>query len=366
MSEVAERTEPASPRKREEARAKGQVARSGDLNTAGILLGGALILYLLAGSISDGLSGLMSATWDGLAGGRLTRDAVVAGGESGLIALLALLAPLAGGLALVALAVNVLQVGFRVSFHPLEPDLGKLDPVRGAKRILSRRGAIRLASGVAKLGIVGWILWDGFSDLILAPSDRNLAGLLHASVPAAIDTSVEELFRVAVRAGIALAVLAILDYAYQRWQHEQDLRMTRQEVREELKRLEGDPALEEGRRRLQQRLSLDRMMHDVPTADVVITHPGPFACALRYDERTMTAPLLVAKGEHRLALRIRDIAREKGVPVVEEPALARAIHKSTEIGAEISPEHYPPVADVLSYVHRTARRPRLEPARSER
>jgi len=365
-SDSGERTEPATPRKREEAREKGQVAKSGDLNTAVVLLGGALVLYLLSGKIAAGLSGLMTATWAGLGETRLSRDAVVVEGAAGIRELLALLAPVAGTLAAVALAVNILQVGFRISWKPLELDLTKLDPVRGAKRILSRRGATRLAIGVVKLGIVGWILWDGYRDLILAPSERHLAGLLHSSVPGAIDYTVAELFRVAMRAGIALLVLAILDFSYQRWQHDQDLRMTKQEVREEMKRMEGDPKLKERRRRLQQRLALQRMMHDVPTADVVITNPTHFACALRYDERTMTAPRLVAKGQDLIAHRIRELAVESGVPVVEEPALARAIHRSTEVGQEIPPDLYQPVAEVLSYVYRASRRPVAEPARSDR
>jgi flagellar biosynthetic protein FlhB len=361
-----ERTEPATPRKREEAREKGQVAKSGDLNSAVILLGGALVLYALAGRLAAGLSGLMAATWEGLGRSRLTRDSVVVEGEAGLLQLLALLAPVAGVLAAVALAVNILQVGFRVSWKPLEFDLTKLDPMRGAKRIISRRGATRLAIGLVKLGIVGWVLWDGYRDLILTPSDRHLSGLLHASVPGAVEYSVAELFRVAMRAGIALLVLAILDFSYQRWQHDQDLRMTKQEVREEMKRMEGDPKLKERRRRLQQRLALQRMMHDVPTADVVITNPTHYACALRYDEKSMTAPRLVAKGQDLLAHRIRELAVSSGVPVVEEPALARAIHRSTEIGQEIPPDLYQPVAEVLSYVYRASRRPHPEPARSER
>ncbi len=361
-----EKTEPATPRKRQEAREKGQVARSGDLNTAIVLLAGALMLYFLSGTLATGLSGMMVNTWGGISRGSMDIDSVIVSGKSGLLGILALLAPFAAGLVAVSFLANVMQVGFRVSWKPLELDLTKLDPVRGAKRIVSRRGLIRLIFGLVKLTIVGWILYDGYCTLLLEPNDRQLAGLLSSTVPGAWDYSVAELLRVALRAGIALLVLAILDFGFQRFQHEVDLRMTKQEVREEMKRLEGDPKVKERRRRIQHRLALQRMMQDVPTADVVVTNPTHYACALRYDEESMVAPRLVAKGQDHLAHRIRELAVAHGVPIVEEPSLARSIHRSTEIGEEIPPDLYQPVAEVLSYVYRTGGRSQALAGRSDR
>ena len=347
-----EKTEPASPRKREEAREKGQVARSGDLNSAVLLVGATLILYLLANSFLAAVGGLMGDAWGGISDGVFTVDAVIAEGITGIGALLRLILPFLLGLLALALLINVCQVGFRVSTKPLEFDITKLSPIKGAKRILSRRGVMRLLFGLVKLAIVGVVVWTGYRAILLEPSEDNLVGLLHGSVENAWSYSVGELFSITIRAGIALLLLAILDLAFQRWQHEQDLKMTKQEVREEMKRMEGDPKLKERRRRVQQQLALQRMMHDVPTADVVITNPTHFACALKYDEKTMQTPKLLAKGQDHVAHRIRERAIEHGVPIVEEPPLARSIFSTTEVGEEIPPDLYQPVAEVLSYVYR--------------
>jgi len=351
-----EKTEPASPRKREEAREKGQVARSGDLNSALLLIGASLILHILSSTLLAGVARVMGASWGGISGGVFSVDAVIHQGVHWLPILLRLLLPLLLGLMVIALAVNVLQIGFRITTKPLELDITKLDPIKGAKRILSRRGVMRLVFGLVKLTIVGLVLWSGYEAILLDSSEDHLASLLHATTEQAWSYSMSQLFGLAMRAGIALLLLAIVDLAYQRWQHEQDLRMTKQEVREELKRMEGDPKLKERRRRIQQQLALQRMMHDVPAADVVITNPTHFSCALKYDEESMAAPRLVAKGQDHIALRIRELAREHGVAVVEEPPLARSIFSTTEVGEEIPPDLYQAVAEVLSFVFRTDER----------
>lgn len=364
--DIGERTEPASPRKRQEAREKGQVARSADLNTAVVLLGATLALHLLSITLVTGISGVTLGAWEGISGEHLTLDSVTRAGKEGLLSLLGLLAPVAAVLLVLGLGVSVLQVGFRVSWKPLEFDLTKLDPVRGARRILSRRGRMRLVFGILKLGVVGWIVVDGYRDLILVPSEHHLAGLLHANVAGAWEYTVTELFRLMLGAAIALLALSILDLAYQRWQHEQDLRMTKQEVREELKRMEGDPNLKESRRRLQRQLVLQQMLRDARTADVVVTHPDGLACALRYDEASMSAPRLVALGRGHRGGRVCALASENGVPVVEEPTLAGALASTADVGGDIPADLYQPVADVLSYVCRSGGRiAPLQSARSD-
>ena len=351
-ADSGEKTEAASPRKKEEAREKGQVARSADLNSAVLLLGGVLLIYLLGQSLLGSILGLTGETWEGLSTGIVDLDSVVHTGGEGALALLRTLLPIFIGLAVIAFLVNVLQVGFQVSTKPLELDITKLDPIKGAKKILSRRGVMRLLFGLIKLFIVGTLLYQGLHHLLFNHSEEHLTTLLHGSVESAWVYSSDELFSLAIRAAIALLILAILDLAFQRWQHEQDLKMTKQEVRDELKRMEGDPKLKERRRRVQQQLALQRMMHDVPSSDVVITNPTHFACALKYDEATMTAPKLLAKGQDHVAHRIRERAIEHGIPIVEEPPLARSIFQLAEVGEEIPPELYQPVAEVLSYVYR--------------
>jgi len=353
-TDLGEKTEPASPRKRQEAREKGQVAKSTDLNSAVLLLGAALILYILSGSLLAGISGLIGETWGGLGTERISFDVVVSQGAAGLLQLGGLLAPFAIGILAIALLINVAQVGVRISWKPLELDITKLSPIKGAKRILSKRGLMRLLFGLFKLMIVGFVLYSGFRTLILEHTDRHLTGLFDQEVDRSWSFLITEIFYIAIRAGIALLIISIFDVLFQRWQHEQDLRMTKHEVREEMKRMEGDPKLKERRRRIQQQLALQRMMHDVPSADVVITNPTHFSCALKYDEEEMSAPLLVAKGQDHLAHRIRELAIEHGVPVVEKPPLARSIFSTTEVGEEIPPDLYEPVAEVLSYVYRMA------------
>ena len=347
-----EKTEAPSPRKKEEAREKGQVARSGDLNSAVLLIGGVLMLYLLGQSMLGSVLALTGETWDGLSTGSMDFDSVAETGAEGAIFILKLLLPILIVLVAIAFLVNVLQVGFRVSTKPLELDITKLDPIKGAKKIVSKRGLMRLLFGLIKLSIVGTLLYQGLHQLLFDHSEEHLTTLLHGSVESAWVYSSDELFSLAIRAAIALLILAILDVAFQRWQHEQDLKMTKQEVRDEMKRMEGDPKLKERRRRVQQQLALQRMMHDVPDSDVVITNPTHFACALKYDEGTMTAPKLLAKGQDHVAHRIRERAIEHGVPIVEEPPLARSIFQLAEVGEEIPPELYQPVAEVLSYVYR--------------
>ncbi len=162
----------------------------------------------------------------------------------------------------------------------------------------------------------------------------------------------EVVFEVALRMALVLLVLGLIDYAYQRWRLEQSLRMTRQEVRDELKRMEGDPLIKQRRRQLQQQLAVQRINLDVPKADVVVTNPTEYAVALRYDEVTMQAPRVLAKGRDYLALRIRQVAEQHGVPIVQRPPLARALYATVEVGQEIPPQFYRAVAEVLAYVYR--------------
>jgi len=234
----------------------------------------------------------------------------------------------------------------------LTPDIAKLNPIKGLQRIFSIRGLMRLAFGVLKLVIVAFVLYIGYRKLFDADSDGSFLVLLYVDLQQAIILANAALFKTGGMACIALLVLALLDFSFQRWKHEQDLKMTKQEVREEQKRMEGDPKLKERRRRLSQQLALQRMMQDVPTADVVITNPTHYSCAVRYKEDQMRAPRLIAKGADHLALRIRELAREHGVPVIEEPPLARMIYSTTEVGDEVPPELYNEVARVLAYVYR--------------
>jgi flagellar biosynthetic protein FlhB len=349
-----ERTEPATPRRREEARERGQVARSTDLANAVILLAALLVLLFGGRALADGIARFTVHHLGEIAEVRTLleerdpRDA----------AFLLLRASAAMGTALLpflavvvaaALAVHWLQVGFLFTTTPLEFDLTKLDPVAGFRRFFTLRGFMRAAMGVAKLAVLvavaGWTLYQmRWEFLSTAQMD----------FPAAVGFMVRAVLIAGIRIAIALLLLAILDYAYQRYQYEQDLRMSRQEIKEELKRYEGDPKIKERRRRVQMQLALQRMLGRVPRATVVITNPTEYAVALEYSARA-PAPVVTAKGRGRLAERIRNIALEHGVPIHREPWLARALYDAVEVGQAIPPELYEAVAQVLAFLYRTGR-----------
>lgn len=353
---VGEKTEPATPRKRQEAREQGTVARSQDLVTALVLLVAFLVVYFTSDLMLDQFSGVSLRSFTALGSERLDFEQSIEIGVACLWFILVFILPLAAGVMAIALAVNVAQVGFLVSTKSLSPDIGRVNPWKGLTRITSKRGLMRFVQGLFKLVIVGIVLWTGYLELVDGASAPNLFAVIHTDLRGAISLFLATVFSLGARATAALLILALIDLAYQRWQHSQDLMMTKQEIREEMRRMEGDPKLKERRRRIQQRLALQRMMQDVPKADVVITNPTHVSCAIRYAEKEMNAPRLLAKGADHVAQRIRELAIANGVPVVEEPPLARLIYQSTEIGQEVPPDLYQPIAEVLAYVFQLRRK----------
>jgi flagellar biosynthesis protein FlhB len=341
-----ERTEPASPRRREEARERGQVARSADLSSAAILLAAVLALQLLGRPMIGGIFASASTVLEGLA--------LVDGDPSSLLtqvggaftAVVLGFLPFVGIVLAAALAANLLQVGFLFTAQPLTPDFDRLNPVSGLGRLFSVRGLLRLVAGLLKLAVVAlvvfWTLWAERVRLV------ELSGRGFEQIPG---IAVDLMLVLSLRAALALFALALLDYGAQRWQYERDLRMSKQEVREELRRYEGDPRIRERRRALQQQLALQRMILGVPQATVVITNPTHLAVAVRY-EKSMEAPVVVAKGAEQLARRIRESASDHAVPIVERRDLARALYRTVEVGQAIPPGLYQAVAEIVAYVYR--------------
>jgi len=341
-----ERNQPATPRRREEARRRGHVARSADLSSAGVILAAVLALYLLGGPLARALTGSAVGVLERLATLGLQEDNLFL--DLGVLFAAALLGalPLLGVVAAAALGVNVLQTGFLFAPEAVAPKGERLDPVRGLARIFSVRSLARLATGLLKVAavaaVVGVSLWARRERL------AALAGLpFEESLAFALDT----LFLLSIRAALALLVLGILEYGYQRWQHERDLRMSRRELREELRRFEGDPRVRERRRAVQKQLALQGMVRKVAQATVVLANPGHLAVALEFDPERMEAPVVVAKGARALARRIRELATEHGVPIVERD-LAKALYNKVDVGQPVPAELFQPVADVLAYVYR--------------
>jgi flagellar biosynthetic protein FlhB len=346
-----ERTEQATPRRRQEARERGQVARSREVNSVAVLLGGVVLLWATAPVIHGGLAGLLrsslgealarpvtAANAPELLGGALTRG-------------LAAMGPLAAGLVVVALLASYGQVGLMVTPQSVQPKLSHIDPVQGFKRMFSLRAVMRTVFALLKLGLIVAVLVlairsrvEEFLPLVNARAGGLFAYLCRTSA------------LVCLQVCAVLVVIAIADYGYQRWEHERKLRMTRQELREEMKRMEGDPLVKSRIRQIQREVARRRMMQELPQADVVVTNPTHYAVALRYDAARMEAPSVVAKGRDRLAAKIRDLARQHGIPFVEDPVLARTLYRTVELGAEIPLALYQAVARVLSYIYQLRRR----------
>jgi len=342
----AERTESATPKRLEEARKKGQVPRSIELSMAAVCVAAAAAIYTLGDAAAGKFAELMR--------GSLTLSPQQAVGEgviwpvlmnAGLRALLIIL-PILGATFIAALAAPLAIGGWNISGQALMPQFSKLSPAKGLGRMFSARGSVELGKGIAKVFVVsmiGWVLLSGLTPQMMGLSSEPLHGAIAHS---------------AALAGYALLVLcfglvaiAAFDVPFQLWQHSRDLKMTREEVKEEYKESEGSPETRGRIREAQRALARGRMMQEVPKADVVITNPTHYAVALRYDESRNRAPVVVAKGSDLLAARIREIATEHGVPLVAAPPLARALFRNVELGHEVPAALYVTVAQVLTYVY---------------
>ncbi|HEX2954005.1 MAG TPA: flagellar biosynthesis protein FlhB [Bacillota bacterium] len=344
-----EKTEEATPRKKEEARKKGQVPRSAELNMIITLLASFLIMKALGGHLIQAWINFMKQS---LSPGLLNMQ-IAEGEGAGLFQwnfqfFLQFFLPLGVGVMVIGVLVNFVQSGALFSTEPLRPKWDRINPLQGFKRLFSPRSVVELAKSVLKLGIVGYILWSAMRNEILPWSVKS------ADLPA---VSIAEgywnlLYQVSIRMIMALLVLAVLDFVYQRWEYRKSLRMTKKEVRDEFKQQEGDPLIKSKIRQRQRQMAMRRMMQDVPKADVIITNPTHFAVALQYDPAKMSSPKVLAKGEDFLAAKIREIATANNVPIVENPPLARALYKAVDIGEFIPADLYQAVAEVLAFVYR--------------
>ena len=346
-----EKTLPASGQKIQRAREEGNIARSQDLSS-GLALGVALLSLVLFGPSM--VEVLLSAGryYIGHAD-EITLDKMsmvgLAIGALRLVALCAL--PVALAMLASGLFTNLLQVGFLITGKPLVPKFSRLNPISGFQRFVSLRSLVELVKSVLKLSLVVVAAWFALRHRV----DEFL--VLMAMTPWGILYGVSGLvYSVWWRIAALMIVLGMFDYGYQRWQHMQDLRMTHQEARQEAKELEGDPHIKRRVRQLQRQIATQRMMKEVPEADVIITNPVRFAVALRYNMAEMDTPVVVAKGARKVAERIRNIATEHGVPIVEKPELARALYRTLDVGQGIPESLFRAVAEVLSFVYRIDRR----------
>ncbi|MCC7145065.1 MAG: flagellar biosynthesis protein FlhB [Phycisphaeraceae bacterium] len=347
-----ERTESPTARRREEARNEGNVARSVDLQAAIALLSAIFLLYMLGLRIM----GSMRLSFATLLAGASTDNPTRADDVPSLLfycvqAVMSAAGPLVLALAAVAVLAGIAQVGFLLTSRPLQLNLAKLSPLRGLRNLFDARSAVRLGMSVAKLFLIASVAcWVIYGDL------QTIIGLAALPPMAIFGAAAEIVFWLGVKLALLLLLLGLIDYLYQRFQRERDLRMTKQEIREEFKRMEGDPLIKQRRFRVARQLAMQRINQAVPKADVIVTNPTHFAVALQYDSKKMTAPKVVAKGADFLAMRIRQLAVIHGIPIVERQELARALYRSVEVGQEIPASFYATVAEILAYVYRLSGR----------
>ena len=345
-----ERTEPASIRRREQAREEGQVARSRELSTLALLLAAGGGLWFMGADISAKLSALMRHSLQLERALAFDTDLMLLRLKDSSVDALLAFAPLLALLVLAGIASTLVLNGWMFSFKPLLPDWGRMDPLKGAARILSWHGVIEMLKAFAKAMLVGgvaaWVLWRNSSavlSLVGEPLADAMVHLLHLAGSSFL-----------TMAG-SMALVVAIDIPFQMWDHERKLRMTREEVRQENKETEGDPQVKAHIRSQQREMARRRMMAEIPKADVVVTNPTHYAVALRYEDGAMRAPRVVAKGAHLLAARIRALAEEHRVPILEAPPLARALYRHAELGDEIPAALYTAVAEVLAYVYQLRR-----------
>lgn len=342
----ADKSQEPTLHRRQKAREQGHVAKSQDLGSAGLLVLGLLCLMMLGGGLIDFLGRLARRQLGGSAWLSADLDFALSEWNWTLSALARYMLPIFGLLLLGAVAVNVAQIGFLFLPQRLAPDISRLDPIKGFRRLFSLSNVVKLAFGIFKILVIATVAF-----VSLYNERDTILGLTGLAVPQIALYMVQILFWTALKIGVALLILALLDYCFQRWKYEQDIKMTPQEVREEMKNLEGNPQIVARRRQVQRQLALTRLSQAVPKADVVITNPTELAVAIQYDPETMAAPIVVAKGAGLLAQRIRRLALQHGIPIVEKKPLAQALYREVDINQPIPQDKYAAVAEVLAYVY---------------
>jgi len=342
-----EKTEKATPKKRQDTRKKGQVAKSQDLTGAVVLLASFFSLLMFGSSFKERLVGLFKDIFLN----RLTMDLSInnvmsLAVEYG-IDILLLLAPVFLTVVVMALAANLMQVGFMLTGESLKPKFSKLDPIKGFKNIFSVRSLVEFAKSILKLVIIGFLVYQTLRGAI-----ADIGKLSEVNIEKTFHFVASLTMTLGLKIGAALFVMAALDFLYQKYEFEKSIRMSKQDIKDEYKKMEGDPLIKGKIRERQRRMAMQRMMQEVPKADVVITNPTHFAVALKYEGSNMEAPQIVAKGQDFVALRIKEIAKENGVITMENKPLARALFQRSEIGDSIPADLFQAVAEVLAYVYK--------------
>lgn len=341
-----DKTEQPTQKKLDNARNKGQAAKSTEISNFTVFGSGLLLLFLFQGFIGQRLSSISSQIFISLDQFELSRSVIQIYAMKGFLFFFITLSPFFIGIILLALAVNLMQVGIRISPKALQPKFSKLNPIKGLKnKLFSSRTAVEVIKSLAKLLIIGLFSYLAISTLIVQ-STNLLSQSIEEIVNFMSDAALSFLWKIL----IVYAVLSIADFIFQKYKFKKDMMMTKQEVKDEFKQTEGDPFVKGKIKTKQMEMSRNRMIQEVPKADVVITNPTHFAIALKYDAAKNSAPIVLAKGMDEVALRIKEVARKNNVPLYEDKLLAQALYKTCKIGEEIPEKLFEAVAKILAFV----------------
>ena len=347
-----EKTEPATAKKLSDARDEGKVAKSQELNSAAMLIALFMLLRIFVSFLGEGFVGVFQWSYKLIPevvqserSGMTVRGVSTIINQS-LVEMLKLMAPFLIGGFVVAIVISIVQVGWKVSTKPMEPKLDKFTPINGFKRIFSKDSLFNLIKSILKIALIFYVAYTCIKE-----QQKNLFILYEIPLKQAISLIGNIIIDTGLRISLVYLVVGIADYAYQKFRFKEDMKMTKQEVKEEYKNTEGDPQIKGQQRQRMREASQRRMMQDVPKADVVITNPTHISVAIRYDSEQESAPTVLAKGEDYLAMKIREAAKENNVPIMENKPLARAIYATVDIGEQIPPELYQAVAEILAVVY---------------
>ncbi len=350
-ADSGEKTEEATPKKKSEAKKKGQVAKSKELSSTFTLLTSTVLMIMLGAYILDTLKGVLTLFLNNYLTLELTEYTfktvlLVSLMKFGLVVL-----PIVVPIMIMGIVASLMQSGFIFTNEPLKPDLKKLDPISGFKKIFSTRSLVDLLKNLAIVTTIAVVAYDFIKSNYL--SIMRYGSLKIEAILGVFGSLVIDIF---FKISIIMLIISISDYAYQRYKHNKDLKMSMQEVKEEYKQQEGDPQIKSKIRQKQREMASSRMMQAVPDATVVITNPTHLAIAIKYEQGGEGAPIVVAKGADNVAIKIKEIAKEKDIPIIENKPLARLIYKELDIGSEIPADMYQAVAEILALVYKLKKR----------
>ena len=341
-----EKSQEATSHRRQQAREEGQVAKSQDLASAALLLLALISLLTLGGDLIDAIAHYFTRQLGGTAWLSADPAFAVAEWQQTVSTLGRYLLPIFAVIVVTGVVANLLQVGFLFLPDKLMPDITRLDPLQGMTRIFSLSNVMKLVFGLIKMSIIGIVAYTCVSN-----ERDKILGLTTMAVPQIALYTVELLLWTGIKIASALVLLAVLDYGFQKWKFEKDIRMTTEELREEMKNLEGNPQVLAKRRQLQRQMATHRLGEAVPKADVIVTNPTHLAVAIQYDPESMAAPIVVAKGAGLIAERIKQLGQMHNIPILEKKPLARALYRDVAVNHPIPHDNYAAVAEVLAYVY---------------